>query len=399
MVDRKVGLDYHHCKAVMSELAHFHALSLSMKRIDPARFKRDVSDSITEALFVIENEAWYRDYYKTASKNAIAMVKQTLPEGEMMKQCLENLQQFVCDSTFFSKMVYLVKPREPVAVLTHGDCWTNNILFHYSETGQILEVCLVDFQMARYGSPALDLANLLYCCTSLELRQNHMDNLLEHYHTTLIAAMIELERDRCRETVDTTATQPEHLREICLRFFDLCWKHSMSVLISFSGRVDHLIRTLLVVVAPRFHIGVFGLGNNLVRPAWRSEGLWALANHREASWWARLSLSRSIELIRCVCISGPGVFTLELAADGISRIGLREEMHRCGKFGLGLALDMIPISTCDSDQAPDLYVTSRDDVIMSEGEDVLSTPVWTCNELCRQRMTDLVKELVEKGDL
>nr|CAD7429503.1 unnamed protein product [Timema monikensis] len=66
-------------------------------------------------------------------------VKQTLPEGEMMKQCLENLQQFVCDSTFFSKMVYLVKPREPVAVLTHGDCWTNNILFHYSETGQILE--------------------------------------------------------------------------------------------------------------------------------------------------------------------------------------------------------------------------------------------------------------------
>nr|CAD7413282.1 unnamed protein product [Timema poppensis] len=68
------------------------------------------------------------------------LVKQTLPEGEMMKQCLEKLQHFVCDSTFFSKMVYLVQPREPVAVLTHGDCWTNNILFHYSETGQILEV-------------------------------------------------------------------------------------------------------------------------------------------------------------------------------------------------------------------------------------------------------------------
>nr|CAD7449234.1 unnamed protein product [Timema bartmani] len=74
MVDRKAGLDYHHCKAVVSELARFHALSLSMKRIDPTRFKREVSDNITEALFVIENEAWYRDYYKTASKNAIAMV-------------------------------------------------------------------------------------------------------------------------------------------------------------------------------------------------------------------------------------------------------------------------------------------------------------------------------------
>nr|CAD7202142.1 unnamed protein product [Timema douglasi] len=57
----------------------------------------------------------------------VGEVKQTLPEGEMMKQCLEKLQHFVCDSTFFSKMVYLVQPREPVAVLTHGDCWTNNI--------------------------------------------------------------------------------------------------------------------------------------------------------------------------------------------------------------------------------------------------------------------------------
>lgn len=34
---------------------------------------------------------------------------------------------------------------------------------------------------------------------------------------------------------------------------------------------------------------------------------------------------------------------------------INEEFHRCGKFGLGLALDMIPISTCDSDQAPDVY--------------------------------------------
>lgn len=34
---------------------------------------------------------------------------------------------------------------------------------------------------------------------------------------------------------------------------------------------------------------------------------------------------------------------------------INEDFHRCGKFGLGLALDMIPISTCDSDQAPDVY--------------------------------------------
>lgn len=36
---------------------------------------------------------------------------------------------------------------QPIA-LCHGDCWTNNILFRVDETsGQILEVCLLDFQV------------------------------------------------------------------------------------------------------------------------------------------------------------------------------------------------------------------------------------------------------------
>jgi hypothetical protein len=66
-------------------------------------------------------------------------------------------------------------------------------------------------------------------------------------------------------------------------------------------------------------------------------------------------------------------------------------MHRCGKYGLGLALDMIPISVCDSDQAPDLYV----------GSDGASNtlPVNTSSELCQQKMAELVQELVDRNDL
>ncbi|KAJ8874248.1 hypothetical protein PR048_025091 [Dryococelus australis] len=76
-------------------------------------------------------------------------------------------------------------------------------------------------------------------------------------------------------------------------------------------------------------------------------------------------------------------------------------MHRCGRYALGLALDMIPISTCDSEQAPDMYVTCREDATLLNQEscDVISTPLWTSNEQCRRKMTDLVQELIEKGDL
>nr|CAD7202144.1 unnamed protein product [Timema douglasi] len=127
-------------------------------------------------------------------------------------------------------------------------------------------------------------------------------------------------------------------------------------------------------------------------------------SHNPGMWEA----SRSIESCSENCIisklkssDDPGILLVREPKEYLldDNALLREEMHRCGKFGLGLALDMIPISTCDSDQAPDLYVTSHEDV-MSEGEDVL--PVWTCNELCRQRMTDLrsaVKYFTRVGEV
>lgn len=69
---------------------------------------------------------------------------------------------------------------------------------------------------------------------------------------------------------------------------------------------------------------------------------------------------------------------------------LVSEFKRCSLFGLGLAVDMIPISTCDSNEAPDMY----------EEETEASAHIpYSYNEACKTKMTNLVCELVDNGIL
>lgn len=78
---------------------------------------------------------------------------------------------------------------------------------------------------------------------------------------------------------------------------------------------------------------------------------------------------------------------------------LAEEVREYNVFGLGVALDMIPIITCDSEQAPDMYTTEEDEMNADDGPSKEPYPVMTTNKQCCQMIADLVKELVDNGCL
>jgi hypothetical protein len=67
------------------------------------------------------------------------MVEDELRDTEDKDRYVEKLKQFCSEETFFQTMVDLVTPKEPLAVISHGDCWTNNFLFKYVD-GDIAEV-------------------------------------------------------------------------------------------------------------------------------------------------------------------------------------------------------------------------------------------------------------------
>lgn len=76
---------------------------------------------------------------------------------------------------------------------------------------------------------------------------------------------------------------------------------------------------------------------------------------------------------------------------------LDEEVREYNVFGLGVAIDMIPIITCDSEQAPDMYT---EDTINPDNEPNKEPyPFMTTSSLCCQMIADLVKELVDNGCL
>lgn len=69
-------------------------------------------------------------------------------------------------------------------------------------------------------------------------------------------------------------------------------------------------------------------------------------------------------------------------------------MRRCGRFGVGLALDILPISTCASDEAPDLYERAE---ASKEERNARAPP--TPGAECTRLMTDLVLELIHNHAL
>lgn len=277
MPDRKTGLSVNEIQRVLSEVATLHSLGLAYKFECPEQFE-NLKSLIKEGIFCTANESWYKNYYEQLTTNAINMVSDILPSES---KYVRAMMDFIGNPSFFSQMVELVHTESTLSAICHGDCWANNFLFKYNTNGDVEEVCLVDFQLIRYSSIALDVANLLYCCTSKSLREENLCSFIKHYTTELYKS----------------------LKVLC----------KLPEFLDTEEKLESLFAT---------------------------------------------------------------------------------ELKLYGKFAFGIALDIIPISTCSSEDAPDLYLVSRQD--STNGAPELNFPP---NDLCRRKMSDMLIDMVDAGML
>ncbi|CAO1349019.1 unnamed protein product [Diamesa tonsa] len=66
-------------------------------------------------------------------------------------------------------------------VVNHGDLWLNNFMFQELD-GKVSSCKFVDFQLARYCPPAMDLCSLVIINSFKELREKHIIEIIDSYY-------------------------------------------------------------------------------------------------------------------------------------------------------------------------------------------------------------------------
>lgn len=97
----------------------------------------------------------------------------------------KKMKEFT-EGPVYDKAISLANSGGPYSIILHGDPWINNVMFQYNDL-KIQDMYLIDFQMTRFASPALDLSFFFYSSVNTDIRHIHYDNLLTYYYKNLSA--------------------------------------------------------------------------------------------------------------------------------------------------------------------------------------------------------------------
>lgn len=180
MRDTNTPFNFEHTHKLFVELGKFHAISFVIKEKRPEIFEefKHLNDLMCK-LMTTEN---MKDFAPRNCKLASELFSS--PEENLQK---EKILSYVNDLWEQNKKVLEGSNSEPFAVVCHGDCWINNIMCNYFDEDQkeIKNVCLIDWQMTRFGSGASELMYFLFCCTNKQLRDQHKNELFDAYYNSL----------------------------------------------------------------------------------------------------------------------------------------------------------------------------------------------------------------------
>lgn len=175
--DRQSCLTLTDCLLIIKTLGRFHALSIVFRDQDPVKFEK-AANSVEEVYYSERLRSWYTKFLDDAMLVAKDAVSKTFPNSKY-----ESLTNKYLGAELYSDQCDLVAKKSRFSVIGHGDCWSPNFLTKF-EGETAVAIKIIDFQLARYASFALDYMFFIYSCTNQELREKHFEEIFEAYHAS-----------------------------------------------------------------------------------------------------------------------------------------------------------------------------------------------------------------------
>lgn len=184
---KREGIDFHHAKLAVNHVARLHAVSYAydkshnflekypcFKFSDAISmfFKPVVWASLANSITFLKSKKGYEDMV-----HKLETGKTTLPVKFAALWDDQSRHKFLC--------------------LTHGDFWNSNLMYKHKEAEEdgertIESLKLIDWQISQWNNPIFDLHYLLNTSTSFEMRRDHAEEILRHYHATFTEATTKL---------------------------------------------------------------------------------------------------------------------------------------------------------------------------------------------------------------
>lgn len=128
-----------------------------------------------------ESSSWLTKFYE-GQLDAVIDLVDSWPNYDYYVNKLKKLR-----SKLIKKCITdLVASPDHFNTLLHGDMWTNNIMIkHNPNDGRLENISLIDFQLSRWASPALDLHHLFNTSLEEDLRLYHQGELVQFFYYEL----------------------------------------------------------------------------------------------------------------------------------------------------------------------------------------------------------------------
>jgi len=186
MANRMTGLDFGHASLVLQNIARYHAISFAMFGGSRASIMSTypwLEEKMFPAPELVQEpmKMWMKSMF---ASEADIVRKEGYPEEAQLIEDLVN-------DTFWMTMNQLLNGGDGAfgenVVINHGDCWTNNMMFHYGEDSKTpKDIKFVDFQLARCAPRSVDLNYFLHSSIPVVDLNTREDEYLRIYHDEFI---------------------------------------------------------------------------------------------------------------------------------------------------------------------------------------------------------------------